>query len=86
MSYANWKARMDMGCDLKGMYPQDPSITINSEYKNETERRRKEERRRREELRRTELHQANLTRTLQKPSIEGKKVTRQMTSSHLAHL
>ena len=28
MSYANWRARMDMGCDLKGMYPQDP-LTVN---------------------------------------------------------
>ena len=26
--YANWRARMDMGCDLKGMYPQDP-LTVN---------------------------------------------------------
>ena len=87
MSYANWKAKMDMGSDLKGQFPQDPDITINSEYKNEVERRRKEEERReREELKRTELHQANLTRTLQKASIEAHEVTKQMTSSQLAQL
>ena len=87
MSYANWKAKMDMGSDLKGRFPQEADITINSEYKNEVERRRKEEERReREELKRTELHQANLTRTLQKASIEAHEVTKQMTSSQLAQL
>ena len=85
--YAKWKARMELGSDLKGRYPQETDITLNSEYKNELERRRREEEKRhREESRRTQLHQENLTRTLQRASIEAAEVTRQMTSSQLAGL
>ena len=61
--------------------------TLNSEYKNELARRRgEEEKRQREESRRTQLHQENLTRTLQRAAIEAAEVTIQMTSSQLAGL
>ena len=87
LSYARWRARMELGSDLKGKYLQESDITLNSEYKNELARRRREEEKRlREESRRTQLHQENLTRTLQRAAIESAEVTRQMTSSQLAAL
>ena len=38
--YARWRARMELGSNLKGKYLQDSDITLNSEYKNELVRRR----------------------------------------------